>query len=98
MEKMTDYELFSYGFKKQKDTWWGKKINVNAQEVRNGDYGQVVHEFEGSSGDCDGVKLPYFVLLNRSNNTAKVVRASESGVFNQYPSGGWGREKKINEK
>jgi hypothetical protein len=95
MGKMTDYELWSYGFKEQKDTWWGKRIAENEKAVDNGEYGEVLKKWFESDGWCDGVKTPHYIVL-RSKYEPVVINVNESGVFQKLKGGGWGSIKKIN--
>lgn len=86
MRKLTDMDLFEYGLKEQKDTWWGKKIEENAEVVRSGKFGEVLKEYTKSSGWGDGVKTPRFVVFE--NGKARVLEVTESGVFEKCASGG----------
>jgi hypothetical protein len=76
---MTDMEKFQLGALEQGETWWGKKIVENANEVRAGKYGSVVREWSESSGWMDGVIEPNFEIVRKGKKMH--VHANESGVF-----------------
>ena len=84
--KMNDYDKYSFGLMKQKDTWWGKKIEANAERVRSGEFGEVVDERKVYDGWGDGLKVPQFVVLK--DGKARVLKVSESGIFEACESGG----------
>lgn len=79
--KPTDMELFHEGLLKQEETWWGKKAESYATQVRKGKYGQVLSEWVSDTGWFDGVHFPCFAI--ERNGDKLIVQASESGIFIQ---------------
>jgi len=69
-------------------TWWQKKIQKYNEQVRAGLYGEVLKEWKEYSGWCDGVKLSNYIVFD--GKIARHIYVNESGVFEQYASGGAG--------
>lgn len=92
---MTDAEKVELGLMEEKDTWYFKKMHVEAVRVRSGLYGEVLKEWEDFDGCGDGFRVPYFVLLVKDSHgepeAAVIVKVNESGVFSKCKSGGWAK-------
>ena len=84
--KMNDYDKWEHGLIEQKDTWWGKKIIANTEEVLSGKYGEVLKQWSASDGLGDGLQVPHFILFDGKLPT--LIKVSESGIFSKLPSGG----------
>jgi hypothetical protein len=62
--------------------WWEIKMAKWAQKVRDGVFGEVTEEYRTYGwGDAE----PTFKMADGA-----IIKATESGVFEQMPSGGWG--------
>lgn len=91
---MNDFDLYMAGLKKQDETWWGKKILENGQEVASGKYGEVLKEWRDSDGWGDGIQVIYFVVFD--GKKASVLKATESGVFEKLDNNcGWRNIQKL---
>ena len=78
-KKMTDMEKFQLGILEQDETWWGKKIIENTNNVKAGKFGKVIREWKESSGWMDSVIEPCFELNRKGKRV--IVNVNESGVF-----------------
>lgn len=67
-------------------TWWQDKIDAYAEDVRAGKYGKVTEQGDQDDGWMDGVQTPHW-----TTEDGRTIKATESGVFQHYASGGWGR-------
>lgn len=83
---------WEYGKSKAR-SWWQKKIEKFADEVKKGKYGKVIKEGTEDSGWFDGVVLPVFEV-ERNGKIVK-LKVSESGVMEKYPQGGAGSISKL---